>query len=162
MEPGSRRSWGDGLASFLSTYTFKVDRKGRLSVPSSYRQILARNEARRFIAVASPQQLAIRCCGLEIIDEITAGISSAAILADAQEDPRLDLAAEMHELSLDEEGRMILPKALVDHAQIVEQATFVGKFKYFEIWEPGRYQEYRAGRAEQRRQSPPLLPGSIL
>ncbi len=139
------------MESFLSNYTYKVDRKGRLSVPAPFRQILCRNESRRFGAFASPSQIAIRCCGPEILDRICADRDPMAIFSEAEPDEAYGLAAEMQELSLDEEGRVILPKHLMDYAQIVDQATFAGRINFFEIWEPARFQEQLAQQREKRR-----------
>lgn len=147
------------MESFLSNYTFKVDRKGRLSVPAPFRQILCRNESRRFGAFASPNEIAIRCCGPEILDRICANRDPMAVFSEAEPDDAHDLAAEMQELSLDEEGRVILPKHLMEYAQIVDQATFAGRINFFEIWEPGRFQLHVAQRREKKRKDGPAAGG---
>ena len=37
---------------------------------------------------------------------------------------------------------MILPKSLIDHAGISDQACFVGKGLVFEIWQPQNFETY--------------------
>jgi MraZ protein len=40
------------------------------------------------------------------------------------------------ELSFDGEGRIIMPNKLMAHAEITDQAAFVGQGDRFQIWQP--------------------------
>lgn len=46
-------------------------------------------------------------------------------------------------LGFDPEGRIILPKALVEHANITTEAAFVGMGKSFQIWEPVAFKRFQ-------------------
>ena len=46
------------------------------------------------------------------------------------------------QLSIDGDGRVILPENLLKKAKIKDLAVFVGKGSTFEIWEPKRFEEY--------------------
>ena len=50
----------------------------------------------------------------------------------------------MHILSLDQDGRIVLPEALRAHAGLSTSVTFVGLGTKFQIWEPVRFEERRA------------------
>ena len=46
---------------------------------------------------------------------------------------------EAEQLPFDKEGRIILPKKLVDHAKIDKDVLFVGLGPTFQIWNPNNY-----------------------
>ena len=46
------------------------------------------------------------------------------------------------ELKIDNDGRVILSDALIDHAQIKDEVTFVGLGEKFQIWEPLKFESY--------------------
>lgn len=51
------------------------------------------------------------------------------------------------EIELDAQGRVLLPKKLMDMAGIGAEARFVGLGPFFEIWSPARFDEYVAQNA---------------
>lgn len=46
------------------------------------------------------------------------------------------------QLAFDGEGRVMLPKSMMDAAGISDQAVFVGKGQTFEIWEPKAFEAH--------------------
>ena len=46
------------------------------------------------------------------------------------------------QLSFDGDGRVLLPEQLITVAKLEDKATFVGKGKTFEIWNPGIFEAY--------------------
>lgn len=46
------------------------------------------------------------------------------------------------ELKIDNDGRVILSKPLIDHAHINDEVIFVGLGEKFQIWEPNRFDAY--------------------
>jgi MraZ protein len=55
---------------------------------------------------------------------------------------------EAVQLPIDGEGRIILPKTLVEHAGINDQICFVGKGQIFEMWEPSKFDNYLSSARE--------------
>ncbi len=45
-------------------------------------------------------------------------------------------------MPFDSDGRVILPESLINFANLSDKATFVGKGKTFEIWQPESFTEY--------------------
>ena len=58
------------------------------------------------------------------------------------------------ELPFDSDGRVILPKNLMEFAGIKDKATFIGKGQTFEIWEPEMFNEYLKNAKEQIKNNP--------
>jgi MraZ protein len=48
-----------------------------------------------------------------------------------------------HKLSIDSDGRIILPESLRQHAEIENQSAFVGKGKTFQIWKPSEHNQFQ-------------------
>lgn len=126
------------MAMFLSTHTNGVDKKGRVSIPASFRPSLVRGTGQSTVFVwPSMNQKALEGADAGYLD----------VLADSLEDPDMDpdarelietfIFGKAVELTLDPEGRVVLPKALAEYAGIIDAASFIGRRKTFQIWEPG-------------------------
>lgn len=127
---------------FLSTFENRIDKKGRLSVPASYRTVLERSAAPLYVY----KSLTLPClegCGparisqiVDAIDEIDAlsedAITLQTILSSAQE------------MRMDPEGRMSLPPDFVSFANLDDQAIFAGIGRSFQIWHPDSYRRREA------------------
>src|SRR5258708_33556268 len=74
------------MKAFTGNFTFKVDRKGRISVPAEYRAILsAQADGQDAGILAFPwfDYPAIRGCGLELMERIAANRSPTAAVRNA-------------------------------------------------------------------------------
>src|SRR5579884_1082296 len=68
------------------------------------------------------------------------------------------LFADAHQLTMDGEGRIILPEELKEHAHIGDECAFVGLGASFQIWEPSRFAAHRAEARERTRRQGTTLP----
>ena len=57
-----------------------------------------------------------------------------------QDDLASTILENSHQLPYDTEGRIVLPKAILGHANIRFEAVFVGRGNRFQIWEPSAYE----------------------
>jgi transcriptional regulator MraZ len=153
--------WGKQVELFFSTYVNKVDRKGRVSVPATFRSTLASNRyPNLLISFPSVRLPAIECTGSDRMEEMQARIETLEQFSDEYENLSL-LFAEAQPLTIDGEGRVILPEALKEHAQIGGEIAFVGLGANFQLWNPASYDEHRAAvRERSRRQGTTLPPRS--
>jgi MraZ protein len=60
-------------------------------------------------------------------------------------------------LSIDQDGRTILPEHLREHAGITTHITFVGLGDKFQMWEPKRFETHLAGARQKVRDLRKLL-----
>ncbi|HEX9462088.1 MAG TPA: division/cell wall cluster transcriptional repressor MraZ [Alphaproteobacteria bacterium] len=137
------------MKAFTGNFTFKVDRKGRISVPAEYRAILsaqANGQDAGILAFPWFDYPAIRGCGLELMERIAANRSPTAVFENAPIDSALISAADMVQMPFDGEGRVVLPRELAEHAGIGDSATFVGQVNFFEIWNPASFKAHQAAR----------------
>jgi MraZ protein len=131
------------MKSFLSSHTFKVDRKGRISVPADYRVTLAELSSDGFLAFPSLTDAAIRACASSALDQITAQTDPTSVFAPTPLSHALISVPDIVRLSFDAEGRIMLPRELAEHAGITDSATFAGRLHYFEIWQPERFRAHQ-------------------
>jgi MraZ protein len=125
---------------FVSNTTLRLDSKGRVSIPASFRQVLGRDGFDGLFCYPALDRPAIDAGGNALMAEIEALIARYAPFSDAREQFALALYGTSETLKIDGEGRMMLSINLRRHAGITEAATFVGLGHKFQIWEPGRFQ----------------------
>ncbi len=124
------------MSVFIGTFENRVDKKGRVSVPASFRQILAASAFQGIVAFRYRAPNAVEACGLEFMERLDQGISEFDLFSDEHDDLAFSLFADSHQLPFDGEGRVILPPALAEITGITHRAAFVGKGQTFQIWEP--------------------------
>ena len=150
--------WGKQVELFLSTYVNKVDRKGRVSVPATFRSTLATNsQPNLVVAFPSLRVRAVECTGSHRIEEMQRRIDTLEQFSDEYEN-LTQIFADSHPMSMDPEGRIVLPETLKEHAGIGCDVAFVGLGAMFQLWDPARYEEYRAAVRERSRQQGTTLP----
>lgn len=123
---------------FLSTYTNKVDKKGRVSVPAPFRATVSSQDFNGIIAFPSLKHATIEGAGMDYISRLTQLIDDLPPFSDAA-DAFSSILASCHQLAFDPEGRIMLPDELIAVAGISEQVCFVGRGQTFQIWEPAAW-----------------------
>jgi len=145
---------------FLSTYHNKVDRKGRVSVPATFRSTLATHRHPNLVILfPSLKAEALDGSGSDYMEELQSRLATLDQLSDDYDDLSL-MFADSHQLAIDGEGRIVLPESLKAHAQIADEVAFVGRGAMFQVWEPSRYAAHHdSSRQRTLRQRPALPPG---
>lgn len=131
------------MALFLSTYENKLDRKGRVSVPASFRAALPIALFNGVVLFRSHKSQALEGCGMDRMETLSQSIDSLDLFSDAQDDLAATIFADAHQLNLDSDGRITVPQHLLDHANITERVLFVGAGPVFRMWEPEAFKIYQ-------------------
>jgi MraZ protein len=127
---------------FLSTYHNRIDKKGRISVPASFRAALAGQDFAGIVANASFINPCIEGSGMDRIVKLNERMESLDPFSEERDAFATTLFGQSVQLSFDGDGRVTLPEALIEAASLKEQAVFVGKGEIFEIWEPKAFDAY--------------------
>jgi MraZ protein len=146
------------VALFLSTFINKVDRKGRVSVPASFRGALAAQSFNGIVAFRSFKTSAIEGSGIDRLDEMSARLDELDQFSEDY-DSLSSIFADCQQLPFDSEGRIILPPFMVEYAKITENAAFVGLGRTFQIWEPEAYKRHQEEMRERAKRQGITLPG---
>jgi MraZ protein len=145
---------------FLSTFVNKVDRKGRVSVPATFRSTLATHRhPNQVVLIPSFKYEAIDGTGSDHLTQMMEGLGTLDQYSDRRDDLAL-VFAESRALQIDGEGRIVLPDDLKNHAHIGEEVAFVGLGTMFQLWEPGRFDRYRTEVRERSRRGGATLPSA--
>ena len=121
---------------FLSQYVNKIDKKGRVSLPSSYRKVLPKQSKNDLILFKSIKFSAVDGCSYERINKIAERIDKLDIFSDDQDDFSTSIFSEIIPTKIDNEGRFLIPELLKKYSNIVDEVIFIGQGNYFQIWEP--------------------------
>ncbi len=132
------------MVLFTSTYVNKVDRKGRVSVPAPFRTALDGAGGGQVYLKPNHALGAVDGLSEGWMEQIQARIDELDVYSAERVALETREFAETTRLPLDPEGRVILPKELIATAEIADQAAFVGLGRYFQIWEPVRFDAHRA------------------
>ena len=124
---------------FVANFTLRLDSKGRVSIPGSFRSALARDGLDGLYCYPALDRPAIDAGGNALMAEIEALIGRYAPFSDQREQFALALYGTSETLRIDSEGRVVLSENLKRHAGITETVAFVGLGNKFQIWEPGRF-----------------------
>lgn len=134
------------MALFLSTFENKIDKKGRVSVPFSFRNSIAKapNSENFSGIVAYPSFIndAIEACGFDRMEKISNLIDTLNPYSEERDAFSAAILGDSVQLNFDTEGRIILPEGLLKKAGLEDVAIFVGKGQTFEIWNPKNYASY--------------------
>jgi MraZ protein len=136
---------------FVSNYTLRLDAKGRVSIPASFRAVLARDGYDGLYCYPALDFPALDAGGNALHAEIAALIARYSPYSEEREQLELALYGTSETLKFDGEGRVILSDPLRDHAGIVDAVAFVGLGHKFQIWEPARFRAQLAEATEKVR-----------
>lgn len=146
------------MGLFLSTFVNKVDKKGRVSVPATFRATLAQQTFTGIVAYRSFTAPCIEGCGMDFMQRLSDSTQDFAAFSPEQEDLSALIFADARQLAWDPEGRILLPEDVMEHAGITEAAAFVGKGQTFQIWQPESYKAVEAEIRARALKNRPTLP----
>jgi len=128
---------------FLSTYENKLDKKGRVSVPASYRSYLSNIGYNGVICYPSFNNQCIEAWPQDRVEKISTAIDSLNPFEEKKDYFATSILSESINLQFDSEGRISLIPKLLKHAKIKNNMLFVGQGKTFQIWEPTIFEKFR-------------------
>jgi MraZ protein len=123
---------------FVSNYSLRLDAKGRVSIPASFRSVLARDGFEGLYCYPTLDRPALDAGGNALLAEIETLIAQFSPYSDEREQFSTALFGTSEVLKIDGEGRVVLTEPLKNHAGIKDEVTFAGLGHKFQIWEPGR------------------------
>ncbi|MBZ4021852.1 cell division/cell wall cluster transcriptional repressor MraZ [Rhodobacter sp. TJ_12] len=141
---------------FIGEYTFKVDSKGRVSIPALFRRELEEGDPeaavtkrpRLVIVYGADSQKMLQVHSFNGFQKL-----AQAINARPYNDPNRALLQRFvlnkaHPTEIDPDGRLVLPANLRERFKLAGDAYFAGMGETFEIWNPETFAEVDAARLE--------------
>jgi MraZ protein len=138
---------------FVSTFTNKIDAKGRVSVPAPFRAVLERDgyAGAGIYCYPSLDAPALDAGGQRLADNIDRLLDGLPDYSDERDELSVALYGDVHTLAIDQDGRIVLPETLRAHAGLSTHVAFVGLGQKFQMWEPARFEARRAAAREKVR-----------
>ena len=128
---------------FLSSYENRLDKKGRVSVPASYRSYLSNLGYNGIICYPSFNNQSIEAWPQDRIEKISNAIDSLNPFEEKRDFFATSILSESINLQFDSEGRILITPKLLKHAKIKNNMLFVGQGKTFQIWEPETFEKFK-------------------
>jgi MraZ protein len=133
---------------FVSTFTNRIDAKGRVSIPAPFRAVLERD---RYVAGSglgiycypSLDNPALDAGGERLAKRIDGLLAGLPDYSDERDELSVALYGDVQILAIDQDGRIVLPEKLRAHAGIASEVAFVGLGEKFQMWEPARFEDRR-------------------
>jgi MraZ protein len=133
------------LDIFLSTHINKIDAKGRVSVPASFRTALASSlsgSATGIVVYRALHHDALEACSPAHLELLSRSMDQLNLSPETYELIETTIFGGSVHVPLDGEGRMILPDHLREAAHITDSLAFVGRRATFQLWEPKKFTSY--------------------
>jgi len=125
---------------FISTVPGSLDSKGRVCVPAAYRHILAAQSTEGVYVCPSFIDPALEAFGQSLLESVHARLATHdPFFSPSFDDQATALIARTQLLVADDQGRVRLPEAMIEHAGLKDRIVFVGKAQKFQIWDAERY-----------------------
>ena len=138
---------------FLSTFINKIDKKGRVSVPASFRSALETSTLKGFVAFRSLTANCIEGFAIEYMEKFASNLDTFQLFAETETDVSASIFADAQPLLFDGDGRITLNEILTTHAQMTSQVAFVGRGRTFQLWEPKAFENYQQAARERLKKS---------
>ncbi len=128
---------------FRGRYEHSIDGKGRLSIPSRFREALARR--RQKVLILTHFDSCVVAYPLDEWRQLEERIRKQSTL---QKDIRAFLRlfySGATETAVDGQGRILIPPPLREKAGLAREVMIVGVLNKIEIWSKARWEEFLAG-----------------
>jgi MraZ protein len=130
------------LDRFVSHFTNRLDAKGRISIPATFRAVLARDGFEGLYVHPSLDAQAVDCGGNALLREIDGLLERLPPYSEERDLFSTALLGTSEILKVDTEGRVVLTESVKAHAGISSEVTLVGQGHKFQIWEPSRFRAH--------------------
>ena len=127
------------MSLFLSSYENRLDTKGRISVPASFRATISSEQFSGVVLYSSFTNNCIEGLSMSRMEQLASATDKMGIYDNTLDDLSAMLFADARPLQFDVTGRIMIPADLLAHAGITDRAVFVGRGNSFQIWNPDAF-----------------------
>lgn len=130
---------------FLGNYKYSIDAKGRISIPARMRKFVSAESNDTFVLTRGSS----KCISIYPMDywkELLASKLDKLNTFDPKDAKFMRMfLQEAAEDRFDSQSRLMVPKQLIEFAEIEKEVLILGMNKYIEVWNPKAYEEYLNG-----------------
>ncbi len=127
---------------FLGNFKYSIDPKGRISLPAKLRKFV-NPEANDTFVLTRGSAKCINIYPMDYWKELVASKLDKLNTFDPKDAKFMRMfLQEAAEDKLDSQSRLLVPKKLIDFAEIEKDVLILGMNQYIEVWNPKFYEEY--------------------
>jgi len=129
------------LNYLIGTYECKIDVKGRLLIPSAFKKQLAPVIPRGFVLKRAVFQNCLELYPLAQWEELIKKVNSLNRFKKKNNDFIRRFTAGVKFIELDGNGRLLIPKDLIEFSNINREITLSTSVNIIEIWDKSSYEK---------------------
>jgi len=123
------------LPSFSGKYYYTVDPKGRIIIPAPFREIITSNYSTKLFITNAPFEQCLYIYPLEEWNKLQDQIRAKPRSDDAIRFFMRRVIASAVEVEIDKQGRILIPVALREDANINSDVVIAGQVEKIELWD---------------------------
>ncbi|MCW6033166.1 division/cell wall cluster transcriptional repressor MraZ [Pantoea sp. JK] len=120
---------------FRGATLVNLDSKGRLAVPTRYRELLVAESQGQMVCTIDLHQSCLLLYTLPEWEIIEKKLSRLSSMNPAERRVQRLLLGHASECQMDNAGRLLLANTLRQHAGLTKEVMLVGQFNKFELWD---------------------------
>ena len=125
----------------IGTYECKIDVKGRLLIPSAFKKQLAPVIPKGFVLKRAVFQNCLELYPLEQWEELIKKVNSLNRFKKKNNDFIRRFTAGVKLIELDSNGRLLIPRDLIEFSNIKREVTLSTSVNIIEIWDKSSYEK---------------------
>ena len=125
----------------IGTYECKIDVKGRLLIPSAFKKQLAPVIPKGFVLKRAVFQNCLELYPLEQWEELIKKVNSLNRFKKKNNDFIRRFTAGVKFIELDSNGRLLIPRDLIEFSNIKREVTLSTSVNIIEIWDKSSYEK---------------------
>ena len=125
----------------IGTYECKIDVKGRLLIPSAFKKQLAPVIPKGFVLKRAVFQNCLELYPLEQWEELIKKVNSLNRFKKKNNDFIRRFTAGVKFIELDSNGRLLIPRDLIEFSNINKEVTLSTSVNIIEIWDKSSYEK---------------------
>ena len=125
----------------IGTYECKIDVKGRLLIPSAFKKQLAPVIPKGFVLKRAVFQNCLELYPLEQWEELIKKVNSLNRFRKKNNDFIRRFTAGVKFIKLDSNGRLLIPRDLIEFSNIKREVTLSTSVNIIEIWDKSSYEK---------------------
>lgn len=136
------------MINFIGTYDCKADSKGRIMIPVALKNQLAPISSKGFVIKRSVFQPCLELYPREEWDALMLKVNKKNKFKKKNNDFIRRFSAGVKEVEIDATGRLLIPKNLVDFANITKEVVLSSAINIIEFWDKDSYEKVLEDTAE--------------
>ena len=127
---------------FLGSFKYSIDSKGRVSIPAKLRKFVDPKSNDAFVMTRGTTKC-IDVYPMNFWEELVQNKLNQLNSFEPKEAMILRMFLQQAaEDKLDSQARLLIPKNLIEYAEINKEVLILGAIKKIEIWNPQHYEDY--------------------